>query len=58
MSNLNDLLNQIETKLKRNRDNQIDNNIDFYNNSNNYNYNNIQSETRNIIILEQNYKMK
>ena len=42
MSNLNDLLNQIETKLKRNRDNQIDNNIDFYNNSNNYNYNKIQ----------------
>ena len=59
MSNLNDLLNQIETKLKRNRDNQIDNNIDFYNNSNNYNYNNIQSETRNIIKNEMNpYNIK
>ena len=59
MSNLNDLLNQIETKLKRNRDNQIDNNIDFYNNSNNYNYNNIQSETRNIISKEMNpYNIK
>ena len=59
MSNLNDLLNQIETKLKRNRDNQIDNNIDFYNNSNNYNYNNIQSETRNIIKKEMNpYNIK
>ena len=59
MSNLNDLLNQIETKLKRNRDNQIDNNIDFYNNSNNYNYNKIQSETRNIIKKEMNpYNIK
>ena len=59
MSNLNDLLNQIEKKLKRNRDNQIDNNIDFYNNSNNYNYNNIQSETRNIIKNEMNpYNIK